>query len=331
LNTTEDIFVCVHNDGFVQNLGEYKKQMVANFGILSYVANAGNKLWSTVIKTSAKSKIGTCSSLEYICDSIIWRTENTNSIQNNRTYDIMDMPSWRDSHPNSFNFLLMDKFGRIDKFVNLNQINEPGRYLDHVLYDAVVFGRLKFLKFLAGQGVDLNTPNEYGTTPFSIATTYCATEIIKFLAEKGVDLNTPDKYGNPPILKAASCKTTETVKFFAEQGVNLNKPDRFGATAVWEAARYGRTETVKFLEKQGADLNLPDKWGWNILDIAAVLDHKETVKFLLQKNIKFTAARYQISDEIKWLITESYRANNFKIFNNTENSCKLSDLDFNQD
>lgn len=81
----------------------------------------------------------------------------------------------------------------------------------------------KICELLIKNGVDVNKPNGYGTTPLMIAVECGADEICKMLLNAGADINTQDPYGKTAIIRAIENKLMITHKLLLEYKPTKNK------------------------------------------------------------------------------------------------------------
>jgi ankyrin repeat protein len=165
-------------------------------------------------------------------------------------------------------------------------VNAPNQLGSTSLHVAALNGRTEIVNALLGApGIDVNAPNDGGLTPLHFAAQYGRTETVNaLLGAPGIDVNAPNDRGLTPLHVAAQYGHTETVNaLLGAPGINVNAANQFGNTALHFAAHYGRTETVNaLLGAPGIDVNTVDDASSTALHFAALNGHTETVNALLQ-------------------------------------------------
>ena len=75
----------------------------------------------------------------------------------------------------------------------------------------------ELVRWLVGEGLDVNVENYYGRTPlYSHAT--LGRSSVKLFYDLGGDVEKTDRYGNAPLHTAASFFHSDTVRFLVERG-----------------------------------------------------------------------------------------------------------------
>lgn len=197
--------------------------------------------------------------------------------------------------------------------VNVNDLRHSllGSRLLHFCVQGDATG-LDFMKFLVEEkGVDLNSQDNFGQTPFYIAADQGCFDFCKYLAEKGaninfrdsmfgygllhiccknpmgldfmkflvekktVDLNSQDNLGQTPIYIAVQKRGFDFCKYLTDNGANLNAKHLNGSTAIFVAAEGNCPDILQLLIDAGAFINETDNKGWTALTHAAYkgLDH----------------------------------------------------------
>jgi ankyrin repeat protein len=148
-----------------------------------------------------------------------------------------------------------------------------------------------FIGELCKAGIDINSTDSNGNTPFMIVTSSKMDKAYEFdmnntlhtmvyntLLKCGADINKGNNQGTTPLLKAiehwAKFKNYgspfEFVKFLVEKGADVNQPDLQGTTPLMAAVKYGNEgnnkskydeEMINYLISKGAYIDKADKNG----------------------------------------------------------------------
>lgn len=135
------------------------------------------------------------------------------------------------------------------------------------IFDEVIRnGTIEQLKFMIGNGADVNAKDKYEGTPLKMAIGSNKLEMVKLLIENGADINVKDNRGTTP-LHNAIWKDFEIFQFLIANGANVNAKDSMGATPLHRAANGDKIEIIKLLIKNGADVNSKndnDETPWDV-------------------------------------------------------------------
>lgn len=118
---------------------------------------------------------------------------------------------------------------------------------------------LDFYKYL--ESVDLNPKNASikGETPLHVlAARRENLELIKYFIEKGLDVNTLDHNGNSPFINAAKRNNLETIALLFKQLKDVNQLNKKGESALALAVANNTSEVVRFLIVNKADVTVLD-------------------------------------------------------------------------
>ncbi len=153
------------------------------------------------------------------------------------------------------------------------------------------------------KGVNPNTRDGDGRTPFTEAAFYGHTEIARMLINHGADIFAKKRDGasaittsnkdigqlikqNLALIDAARSGDDKAVKDMLDKGACVNIHDADGRTALTEAAWNNHLETVKLLLEKGADVNAKKKDGASPLSIATGRGSKEIAELLKKAGAK---------------------------------------------
>lgn len=117
-------------------------------------------------------------------------------------------------------------------------------------------GDIEMVKFLVGNGANVNASNSHGQTAVMRAVHSQNVEIIDFLASKGANINA--KCFNDAdsdmtaLMQAAFAGNIEIVETLIRNGADVNAKSAKGVTALFVAEHKGYTEIAALLRKNGA-------------------------------------------------------------------------------
>jgi ankyrin repeat protein len=162
-------------------------------------------------------------------------------------------------------------------------VHEPvaPRLSDSDLRDAAESGDVESVEMAIKQQVDVNSPNDNGSTALMLAAFNGHTEIVEKLLATQARMNHRDVNNRTALMYAASGPYPKTVELLLRKGAEVNATD--GAEhwdALMFAAAEGQTEVVKVLLEHGADPTHADIDGETALQFAASKGHREVVEVL---------------------------------------------------
>jgi ankyrin repeat protein len=143
---------------------------------------------------------------------------------------------------------------------------------------AIRKGNIEIARAIIGAGANLNTTDNYGTTPLYAASEKGITEIVNALLAGGADVN---KNGPGALVVASRWGFVEIVQALLNAGVETKGEKAIKALS--QASDYGHTAVVKLLVEKGTAVNARDFAGYNPLARAVESNKKETVLLLLDK------------------------------------------------
>lgn len=111
------------------------------------------------------------------------------------------------------------------------------------------------VRTLVKQRVDVNTPQEDGTTALSWAAHWDDLDVADLLIGAGATANAANEYGVTPLWEACNNASGAMVEKLLKASANPNALLRAGETALTRCARTGNPDAVKSLLARGADVN----------------------------------------------------------------------------
>lgn len=143
-------------------------------------------------------------------------------------------------------------------------------------------------KLLLETGLDLESRDEEGSTPFMTAAAYAHTEIVRLLLQRGANVKARDKRGSTALIRAAcECALAtmnsayDSVKLLLDAGSEVNARANDGMTALMLAAGgFGGVAILKLLVEQGANPAVRNKKGETALAIARQEHNAEKIRYL---------------------------------------------------
>lgn len=127
---------------------------------------------------------------------------------------------------------------------------------------------------LLSTGIDVNSIDDSGLTPLSVAVEYKKMDIIPDLLSHGADPHDPDVDGNSLLHWAVRRLKYQLVQYLLEHNANPNYQNNQGQTPLyWMAINYKdgpystvSMDIVKLLLHAGADKNIPDNHGVSAIE-----------------------------------------------------------------
>ena len=165
-------------------------------------------------------------------------------------------------------------------------INKPDQYGTTNFMWACSNGSAHTIKRMLELGADVHAKNSLGATPLLYAMDYDA-EVVELLLKAGADVNAKDNEGDTPLIRASKlCKKPKVFDLFLKAGAKINAQNNDGMTALMNAAEYycgdiSNVEAIKYLLDKGANPNIKDNKGKTALDYASA--PKESKNFYTDK------------------------------------------------
>lgn len=132
-------------------------------------------------------------------------------------------------------------------------------------------------------GANVKATNRYGVTPLSLACTNGSGPMVDLLLKSGADVNSTLPGGEAPLMTAARTGKIAAVKALIAAGADVQaKESKRGQTVLMWAAAEGNTEVVQELLKAGADLHARLATGFTPLLFAVREGKLKVVRLLLK-------------------------------------------------
>ena len=104
---------------------------------------------------------------------------------------------------------------------------------------------------------------------------------VKFNIENGADINAKDSNGWSPLYMACDDGKFELVKYLLQNGAEINEKNGLNDwSSLHNAVVWGRLDIVKILHQNGADINTKSIDGKSPLDLAYIFGHLDISKYL---------------------------------------------------
>jgi len=150
------------------------------------------------------------------------------------------------------------------------------------LIDAVKSADTAAVRALLDRHVDVNAPQEDGTTALHFAADGDNREIVELLVRAGANVKAANRYGATPMWLASVNGNAAVIDVFLKAGADPNTALPEGETVLMAAARTGNLDAVKLLLGHRAALNAKEGWhGQTALMWAAAEGHPGVVQALL--------------------------------------------------
>lgn len=94
----------------------------------------------------------------------------------------------------------------------------------------------------------------------------CPDELIVWLVEQGLDVDTPDDYGGTPLWERASLGRVEQIPLLLSLGADIRRPRQFAGSPLHGAAGHQKPDAVHILLEHGADVHATNETGETPLD-----------------------------------------------------------------
>jgi len=114
--------------------------------------------------------------------------------------------------------------------------------LEQIIYD----NDLEAFKKEFENGMNLNIQNTYGWTPLHIAIRRDRRDMVKYLWGQGADIDKVDDVGWTPLMEAVMEDMPEICAFLVEKGADVTIINKKGGTAGMLVQKFGRESMAKY-------------------------------------------------------------------------------------
>lgn len=163
------------------------------------------------------------------------------------------------------------------------------------LQQAAKDGKVDELILLLKRGHDVNSQDNFGTTPLHLACFHRQIECVSALLENHAEINCRDIFGRTPLLHAARNGHKSIMLMLLKKGAEINPKSNTGETPLLKAAYYGHLDCLKVLINfsKNADTNIINDVDYSncnsSLHNAASKGHAKCVEFLLTNEANVNA------------------------------------------
>lgn len=151
---------------------------------------------------------------------------------------------------------------------------------------------LSVVNFFITLGINLNSQDESGFTPFIRASMRGNIDIVTTLIDNNADISIMTYKNRSALLAAARFGFEDVTRLLIKAGLSLNNQEESGATPLMNAASAGHVKIVELLIKKKADVNLTALDGQNALMYACRKSSIRIVELLLKAGINPNVQRY---------------------------------------
>lgn len=141
-------------------------------------------------------------------------------------------------------------------------------------------GNRELLKFLIGEGADVNGFGEKRRTPLMELGTQALTDMVGDLVTAGAKVNFKDTDGDTALMEAAAYNDSGLLKALLDAGAKVNEQNDNGQTALMKAAEGNMINNVRLLLNAGADFNIRDKEGKTIINYARSAENEAILRLM---------------------------------------------------
>jgi cytohesin len=142
------------------------------------------------------------------------------------------------------------------------------------------FGCLPLVKLLLAKGANVNTRDEYLSTPMHHNISGGAGEAGDLMLGREEKLRKKTGATGPITTEWLFARRTEIAKVLVKAGARVDSASKWGNTPLHRASLYNQIEIVKLLIEHGADVNAKADEDYTPVDFARSRNHTEVIKIL---------------------------------------------------
>ena len=149
-------------------------------------------------------------------------------------------------------------------------------------------GSCETVRWLVGQGVDVNHSDKDGFTAVHYAAEKDNLDVLKLLHNSGANIHQVNRNGIISLMSASlGTGSCDTVRWLLEQGVDVNHSNKDGFTAVHYAAEKGNLDVLKLLHSKRANITQVSSEGINaIMSVSLSNGDCVTAKWLIDHGLE---------------------------------------------
>jgi len=181
---------------------------------------------------------------------------------------------------------------------------------ESALADLIKAGERSNALALIRAGIDVNMPQNDGTTPLHWAVYQVDEDLVSTLLRNEANPNVSNNFGATPLSEAVRVANVELVEALLNAGADPSLANADGQTPLMLAAWTGIEEVAKLLIDHGADVNAEENWtGQSALMWAASRKHLAMTKLLIANgaDVSLRARAFDWSTQITSEPRNQYR------------------------
>ena len=173
-------------------------------------------------------------------------------------------------------------------------------------------GDLARVKNFIEEGIDVDTRDKLGWTPFYWAVANGQIDVAEFLIGKGANINAETDSVRTPLHQASQVGEVKMVEWLISQGAILEAKAKDGNTPLHSAAASGNEAVVELLISKGADVNAKNDFEQTPLQAAILRGHKDVAELLISKGADVNI-RYSSGQSLLHILVEGGRSDMIEV------------------